>query len=243
MRRMILLCGRKKTGKGMIYTAASKLCPNSGEFFFAKPIKDFCINALGLTYEQMYGTSDQRESLTEYRWGNVAPSIRDQYKKDPNEFLTARQVLQVVGTDIMRNHFDPNVWAKAGARAAVSSNFDTCFFTDTRMENEIISSHYVSKKNGFEEPVNIRLYRGTGLIDEHITERSLDCFDAVPTQRSLSQGVPSGFIQVSTRLWKKDNTKTDNLFHYLLDNNGTVDEVESNMKIILVESGVIDKSA
>lgn len=231
MRRIILLCGRKRTGKGTIYNIASPMCHNSGELFFAKPIKDFCINALGLTYDQMYGSTEYRESKTSYKWRNVARSIREKYGKSLDDYLTAREVLQVVGTDVMRNNFDPDVWAKAGAREAIKTTFDICFFTDTRMRNELFCTDNVALENNLSPPTIIRIYRDTNLEDNHDSERDLDEFDAIPNQRLISQGVPSGFQELTDKLWVR--TTSTSPFRYLLDNNGLVEETEAAVKIIL----------
>src|ERR1039458_6069288 len=101
MRKMLSLIGRKKSGKGSLFNYINANVKDVGEFWFAKPIKDFCINTLGLTHDQMYGTSEQRESPTEYKWADVAEHIRKKYNKTAEGFLTARNCLQVVGSDTM----------------------------------------------------------------------------------------------------------------------------------------------
>lgn len=227
MRKLILLCGRKRTGKGSVFTILNGCMPHAGEFFFAKPIKDFCIEALGLTHDQMYGSSEHRESPTRYQWGWVGSEIRKRYGKRPEEFLTAREVLQVVGTDVMRDHFYQRVWADAGVFAAIRSNAQTCVFTDVRMQNEIIAAVEASE-GFFERPVVIRLYRETGLVDEHRSETELDTYDAVPNQRSIALGVPPGFERINDNLYRRVKD-TGNPFDFLLDNNQGLEALAANV--------------
>lgn len=232
MRNLILLCGRKRTGKGSVFNIVNASVPNAGEFFFAKPIKDFCINALGLTHDQMYGPSEQRESPTRYKWGWVSDDIRDRYNKQPDDFLTAREVLQVVGTDVMRDHFYQRVWADAGIFEAIKSPAQTCIFTDVRMQNEIQAGQDVVKLSpDFEKPLIIRLYRETGLVDSHRSETELDLYDAVPNQRSIKQGVPYGFEQITPQLFARVKD-TGNPFDFVLDNNDGLDTLEANVRVL-----------
>lgn len=232
MRSLLLLCGRKRTGKGSVYNIVNACTVGAGEFFFAKPIKDFCINALGLTHDQMYGASEHRESPTRYQWGWVSNEIRERYGKKPEEFLTAREVLQVVGTDVMRDHFYQRVWADAGVFEALRSNATTCVFTDVRMVNEIEAACDIVKlAPDFDKPLIVRLYRETGLVDTHRSETELDIYDAVPNQRSIKQGIPKGFDQITDELFIRVENN-GNPFDYILDNNGDIGTLETNVSIL-----------
>jgi hypothetical protein len=205
------------------------LSHSTDEFTFAKPIKDFCISALGLSHAQMYGNSEERESLTGYSWGTVAESIRVKYSKSPHQYMTAREVLQVVGSDVMREMFDPDVWAKAGLRQVEASKADLCYFSDVRMPNELSCSISYAKLLNAVQPLIIRVYRDTGLIDEHSSETALDHYDAYPKQVRLLTP-PTGYVPVTRRLFQR--VEGSNPFEYLLDNNSSVDELKSNLGII-----------
>lgn len=232
MRSLILLAGRKRTGKGTAFEVINGICNNAGEFVFAKPIKDFCINALGLTHAQMYGTNEERESPTKWSWGSVSKPIRLKYGKKENEFLTAREVLQVVGTDVMREQFNPRVWADAGIQQAINSPFQCSVFTDARMRNELESAvELTTGAQNFLKPLIIRTYRKTDLVDTHVSETDLDCFDAVPNQRSLEQGVPDGFTPITGKVYVKE--RGDNPFNYLVDNNFSVAAFKFNISLVI----------
>lgn len=231
MRSLILISGRKRTGKGETYNTLCGLYNGVGEFFFAKPLKDFCIYALGLTYDQMYGDVNQRESLTKYKWGGVSEKIRNLYNKNIEDLMTAREVIQVIGTDVMRDNFYSDVWAEAGARAAIQSSNQTCVFTDCRMPNELLAIQKLAVDGiDFNKPVCIRMYKKTGLVDFHKTESSLDIYDAVNDQRSLEEGIPLGFELITTRLYRKITGGSP--YDWLIDNNGTIEELRSNIYAI-----------
>lgn len=229
-----MLSGRKKTGKGLIYTLLQDHIKDMGEFAFATPIKKFCIEILGLTHAQMYGDSEHRESLTKYKWSACSEAIRQKYAKiaAQRESLTAREVIQVVGTDVMRNNFDRDVWAKAGIVSAITSTFNVCVFSDVRMPNELAVAAEMAPASGFDRPISVRVYRESGLEDAHESETALDHQDAIPNQRTIEAGVPLGFESLTSRLYYRPSTVT-HTFDYLLDNNGSLDELKRNLELIV----------
>lgn len=95
----------------------------------ADTLKDLCIDVLGLTYEQAYGTDKDKNSKTSIKWSSV-----DKKKKD---YMTAREVLQYVGTDFFRN-LDPNVWINSLLRKIKKDKPEVALICDVRFKNEII---------------------------------------------------------------------------------------------------------
>ena len=54
-------------------------------YSFADPLKqDICINILGLTYDQCYGSDDDKNTMTDLWWDGVQ--------------LTAREAIEIIGT-------------------------------------------------------------------------------------------------------------------------------------------------
>ena len=91
--RLIGLTGKAESGKD---TAADYLVNKNENWIktaFAKPLKDLCINYLGLTYDDVY-THDGKAKFNDF-WG-----------------MTNREILQKVGTDAFRNGFHKNTWTK-----------------------------------------------------------------------------------------------------------------------------------
>jgi hypothetical protein len=238
---IISLCGRKRTGKETAYKLVYPYLDRPEEFQFATPIKQFLINLLGLSWEQCYGPTQDRESLTRYSWGDVAEHIRKKYKKEPDDILTAREIHQVIGTDLMRQGFYSNIWAEAGVLAAFNSSAQTCVFTDTRFPNELDACRAPNVKNQEEVPnsIIVRLYRETGLDDAHDSETALDMYDVVPNQKRIPRKYHDklfemGYTRINNILWKGKNTP----FDYLIDNNSTVENLNEHMLFILKDRGI-----
>ena len=73
--------------------------------------KNVCMDILGLTREQCYGTDEEKNTETHIEWG-LMPFENDKNKTDKT---TARELMQYVGTDFFRKIY-PNVWADATIR-------------------------------------------------------------------------------------------------------------------------------
>ena len=95
----------------------------------ADTLKDLCIDVLGLTYEQAYGTDKDKNSKTSIKWSSV--------NKNKKGHMTAREVLQYVGTDFFRN-LDPNVWINSLLRKINKDKPEVALICDVRFKNEIV---------------------------------------------------------------------------------------------------------
>ena len=99
----IAFAGRKQSGKTTCSEFVAELFNNKTEpyniakvYSFADPLKkDICMNILGMSYEQCYGSDDQKNTITDIEWEGSK--------------LTARDVMQFVGTNIFRK-MKHNVW-------------------------------------------------------------------------------------------------------------------------------------
>jgi hypothetical protein len=124
MTKIIAFAGRKQSGKTTCSEfIANKFIGNVKVYNFADPLKkDICMNILGLTYEQCYGTDDQKNELVNCVW--------------QNKRLTAREVMQFVGTDIFRT-MQQNVWADATITKIIKEKPDLAIVADCRFPNEV----------------------------------------------------------------------------------------------------------
>ena len=125
---IIAFAGRKQSGKttcsefvANCYTG--NLLGDSKIYNFADPLKqDVCINILGLTHNQCYGNDDQKNTLTDCYWNDNR--------------LTAREVMQFVGTDIFRK-MKRDVWASATINKIRSEKYSLAIIADCRFPNEV----------------------------------------------------------------------------------------------------------
>jgi len=132
-------------------------------YSFADELKSFCINVLGLSWEQCYGSNENKNSLTHLRWENMPNVVTpewveeliigegisasydiEQIKKEgiygfsvhDLGFMTAREVLQYFGTEIVRKMYGP-AWAKATVNKIKRERPILAIITDTRFEDEV----------------------------------------------------------------------------------------------------------
>jgi hypothetical protein len=160
------------------------------QYSFADPLKQFCIDVLGLSYESCYGTDEQKNLPTHLNWEDMpgvitqstAKSIRvtnssnEQLVKEKCDFLhcvyheagsmSGREILQWFGTDICRRIFD-NCWINATINKIKQDQPALAIITDLRFENEVKA---VQKAGG----KVVRLTRSLNTIDEHESEKQLD---------------------------------------------------------------------
>lgn len=138
MTKILAFSGRKQSGKSTSGEYVEKLIkqnflPISCKLYsFADPLKqDICMNLLGLSYEQCYGSDEDKNSLTNIKWKDVASYSEDNW-------MTAREVMEVVGTKIFRK-MKNNIWVDATINKIKRDGFDLAIVLDNRFPNEVDS--------------------------------------------------------------------------------------------------------
>lgn len=127
MTKIIAFAGRKQSGKTTSAEFVTKTFSQTAKrvssiYNFADPLKLMCIDILGLEYSQCYGTDDQKNELVNCYW--------------EDQQLTAREVLQIVGTDMFRK-MQHNVWADATIRKIKNEALPLAVIADCRFPNEV----------------------------------------------------------------------------------------------------------
>lgn len=153
---IIALAGRKQSGKttSCEFIANVFLGNHLGRvaiYNFADPLKKLCIDILGISYDQCYGTDDRKNELVNCYWDNKQ--------------LTAREVLQLVGTDMFRK-MQKNVWSEATIRKIQTDKPDLALIADCRFPNEV---EVVKKSGGLVIKLNRNLFDS-----DHPSETALD---------------------------------------------------------------------
>lgn len=188
---IIGLSGKKQSGKTTLCDKLylSFICKNSHldikRYSFADALKKkVCMEILGLSYSQCYGTDEQKNTSTPYKWERLPKEIRDRNntRRDvffngeimesllPSEYITAREIMQLVGTEIFRNYFDPEIWIKTTFRDIEKDSPKIALISDVRFPEEVDATIH----NGGHI---IRLLRNTCINDPHPSEISLDNYD------------------------------------------------------------------
>lgn len=138
---------------------------------FADLLKqDVCMRILGLTHEQCYGTDDQKNSLTNLKWEDM-PGMKEYnvphhiQQEITGKCMTAREVMQYVGSDIFRKMYN-NVWVDSTMRRIKEEESSTAILVDCRFPNEVDGIQQAGGKV-------VRLTRNP-YNDQHISETALD---------------------------------------------------------------------
>jgi hypothetical protein len=152
-------------------------------YALADTLKEMSVKILGLREEQVFGTDKDKNSKTNLRWedmpGIISPGeLRKKgFTKDQAASLglmvhakgkmTAREVLQYVGTDIFRkmNH---NVWLDSFVSKVNSDGSELALVSDVRFKNEISG---IQERGGFVVGLTRDIYNGE---DSHSSELELD---------------------------------------------------------------------
>lgn len=128
-----------------------KLDPIVRIYNFADPLKQLCVDILGLERHQCYGTDDEKNEKVDCYWNEKQ--------------LTGREVLQIVGTDWFRT-MQNDVWAGATIRRIKKDKPNLAIITDCRFPNEVQAIKNAGGKV-------LRLSRNPH-NSEHISETILD---------------------------------------------------------------------
>lgn len=151
---IIAFAGRKQSGKTTSAEFVSNLFWKYGDskiYNFADPLKALCIDILGLEYKQCYGSDEDKNQLVNCYWDNKQ--------------LTAREVLQIVGTDMFRK-MQNHVWSNATIRQILREKPDMAIIADCRFPNEVTA---IKRVGG----IVIKLSRNPHHSD-HASEIALD---------------------------------------------------------------------
>jgi hypothetical protein len=158
--------------------AIYSMWPFVKKYSFAAPLKEIAIGLFDLSQEQCFGTDEQKNTLTNIRWGDI-PGIATSKSKRRKK-MTAREFLQYFGTEVCRK-IKEDVWADRCLKDIYSENPLLAIIDDCRFPNELDA---VQKAGG----KVIRLTRSPH-EDKHNSELSLDdCenFDAVIDNANMS---------------------------------------------------------
>lgn len=152
-------------------------------YALADTLKEMSISILGLKEEQVFGSDKDKNSKTNLRWedmpGVISPGdLRKKgFTKEQASALglmvhakgkmTAREVLQYVGTDIFRkmNH---NVWLDSFFSKVESDNSEVALVSDVRFTNEVEG---IQGKGGYVIGLGRDIYDGK---DSHSSESEVD---------------------------------------------------------------------
>mgnify|MGYP003638675972 FL=1 len=151
-------------------------------YALADTLKEMAVSILGLERKQVFGTDKDKNSKTSLRWEDMPGVIppgelkKKGFTKEQASSLgllvhakgkmSAREVLQYVGTDIFRkmNH---KVWLDAFLSNVETEGSELALVSDVRFKNEIEG---IQKQGGFVLGLTRDIYKGT---DSHSSESEI----------------------------------------------------------------------
>jgi len=175
--------------------------------------KSVCIDILGLTYEQCFGSNKDKNTKTHLKWEDMPDNVMldhgeteafgDSYTvliPKSYGYMTAREVMQYVGTNIFRKMYN-NVWADATIRQIQNDDSEFAIITDCRFPNEVEAVQNAGGKV-------IRLTRNPFKEDNHDSETMLDKdrfdwnkFDAVVDNEIMTIGMQNEAVSKILQEW------------------------------------------
>lgn len=199
MTKFIGISGKKGHGKNFFADLIVPLLikdfnTNVAVTAFATPIKEFCHNVFGLSYLDME-SQEGKLKPTHLKWGDLFFDIRKDNHKNPDNYITVRELLQIIGTDVWRNRFYDKIWAEAPFYKKWDAGI--VLITDCRFPNEI---NVIKKFNGILVRVNRPSVKSN---DNHISETALDNYKWQDDEVVLNDKVHNLIYYYETVLKKK----------------------------------------
>lgn len=137
MTKIIAFSGRKQSGKSTsgeyLKSFALSINPKIDvrTYSFADPLKNICVDLLGLTSQQCWGSDEDKNSLTSLLWENMPG-----YNGNLIGYMTAREVMEYVGTKMFRR-MNNDIWVKATLKQIQKESPDIALLLDNRFPNEV----------------------------------------------------------------------------------------------------------
>ena len=176
--KVIIITGKAQSGKDSAALVIKNLLKIKGfsskSYSMAEELKNICINLFGMEYQQCWGENKDKDTDTSFLWENlpvgsetIARLMLNSNGKKINQAMTAREVMQIWGTDIFRS-FDPNCWVRSTLNKIEKEGMDFAIISDARFPNEI---NFAESHN----PIVIKLTRDV-IDNKHSSETALDDF-------------------------------------------------------------------
>ena len=133
--------GDVKQSKGMIDVertdvefamwAMNNLWPFVKHYAFASPLKDIAIGLFNIPRENIYGTNEEKNALSQYKWEDMPTKVKG--KSGP---MTYREFMQYFGTNICRKIYS-EVWTSRTLADIKAEESLYAIISDARFPNEI----------------------------------------------------------------------------------------------------------
>ncbi len=177
--------------------ASKKIWPTIKPYRFADTLKEVCVAVFQLNRADLYGTDADKDKISHIKWADVHKLFNTPVAKQKNkgEFLTNRQCLEVIGTDICRVIYN-RCWIESCYNRILQEDWPFSVVTDCRFPDEVEYSKELGAKV-------VRLTRRP-LKSTHKAETSLltyEGFDAVIDNSEMTQEEKGQQLVVLLQSW------------------------------------------
>jgi hypothetical protein len=205
-------CGRKRIAGAGKDVVAKRLTDNHNfvSVAWADPLKRFCQEVYGFADEALWGESDLR----------ILPDKR--YPNPNGGYFSPRDFLQALGSDWGRKHYI-NTWVDYGIRVAKS----------------ILNGYGYTPEMGLFETHNDMNRNGVVFSDVRFLNELKAVQDAGGKVVRIKRQMTTPYDEKAMNLLHNSETELanqpDDMFDYIIDNNGTLDELMVKIDNMLAE--------
>lgn len=186
--QIIILAGKAQSGKDTSVEYISNLLESkkATQYSFAYELKRFLQLVFNIPENYLFGTNEEKDRPTHVRWSNLPLSIdvieylKSELKAE-SDFMTARHLMMVFGTNICRQMWK-DCWVHNTLHRIYmdSDNCNYALISDARFPNEIdyliLNKDSEYAKHIELRPIVIHLTRNI-LNKQHESEKALDNYN------------------------------------------------------------------
>jgi|688.fasta_scaffold09695_6 hypothetical protein len=201
----------ERKDKAFVAWADNNMWPFVKLYSFADSLKWMCTELFDIPNECVWGTNDQKNQIQEHLlWENmpgvVTPEVAEEFfdkhiddfnrlsppaaKEDflsmgliihKSGFMTAREFMQYLGTDVMRKMYEP-IWVKACLKKIQHEQSQLAIIADVRFPSEVKA---IEQAGG----TLVRLTRKVFSKDNHSSEVALDDYPFVHVMENSNESI------------------------------------------------------
>lgn len=157
---------------------ASQVWPFIKKYSFADPLKSIANIVLGIDNNLLYGSQEDKNTLTQLKWEEMPTKVVKKFKKGEQStvddssrgLMSVRDVLEYVGSEIFRK-MSPNCWADALIRTIQKDLPNFAIIDDIRFSNEVFSIQQAGGK-----VIRLDLVTEESAANTHTSNTALDDF-------------------------------------------------------------------
>lgn len=215
---IIGICGLIGSGKD---TIASHLVEQHGyeRYSWASPLKDITAQLFGWDREMLEGTTAEQRAERE---------IKDEWwSAKLGKSWTPRYALQYMGTEVMRNALDPNIWVLAGMKRIAGKQ--NVVIPDTRFPNEIQAIREMGGKIW-----NVRRGETPEWYDKLTKFKSTDDVSKPEQWLKVSPELVDEFMKENyPAVHASEYSWAGTVFDAVFDNDSTIDQLKQSVESVV----------